>query len=603
MLNKSSSGYRAPERERNTTTACPDELPDFHDRDAARREWAALAPLIAHTPVIRVSRDGGKTYPHKWVRGLDAEALPTMPAAVHLHDARGCGHVLILDLDASGPVDDDYTAIATRLDALSLMWFADISPSGGRHIYIPLDADLPHSILAQTARTLATLHPSIDPGPHYSADTGCIRPPGSVWKRGGHQRLITPLADAIAAVTIGNPPSVLDRLIEGLEPSPAPGADDHIDVDVTAYLPPGSRQVSARIAAIARTGLYDTKRYASPSEARQAVITAAARAGVDRLDLIRRLETGIWPGLAGMYARYAHPRAALNRDWAKAQTWLSQQPGTTVQSSTTSPQVTAGATKLSLIHSDLRRLEAHLAHTEPPATSSAARQRFFLLRALIAAAHQDGSLTVARGCRSLAITSGLDRTKIPSVLTALCSEPHPLLREVRPAQGKDAAVYELLPPTSATSDRSPWSRGRPVHALRPAFRVLGLTAAVVYEALELHGQLTGRAIAARTGLSPTTVLDMLGLLHAHGLASTSHRRGNTMWTATSSQALTDAGERLGASAIVAALIVRFHTERRIWWAWLADQSLRRQAEYLSTEDLPPPLWDPGDGEIPTESHQ
>lgn len=597
-MTKLSSGYRAPENNFNNRNACPDELPDFHDRDAARREWAALAPLIAHTPVIRVSRDGGKTYPHKWVRGLDAEVLPTMPAAVHLHDARGCGHVLTLDLDASGTVEDDYTEIATRLDALGLMWFADLSPSGGRHIYIPLDADLPHSVLSQTARTLATRYPSIDPGPHYSADTGCIRPPGSVWKRGGHQRLTTPLPDAIGAATIGNPPSLLNRLVEGIEPAPLPDVDESVDVDVTAYLPTEPRQVSARIAAIARTGLYDTDRYASPSEARQAIITAAARAGLDRLDVIRRLETGIWPGLAGMYSRYAHPRTALNRDWAKAQTWLSQQPRTTVQSSTTSPKVTAGPPKLSLIHEDLRRLETHLAHTEPPATSAATRQRFFLLRALIAAAHQDGSLTVARGCRSLAITSGLDRTKIPSVLTALCSEAQPLVRQVRPAQGKDAAVYELLPPTTATPDRSPWSRGRPVQALRPAFRVLGLTAAVVYEALELHGELTGRGIAARTGLSPTTVLDMLGLLDAHGLAEASQRRGNTMWTVTSTQALTDAGDRLGATAIVAALIVRFHTERRIWWAWLADQALRRQAEYISMEDLPPPLWDPGRLETP-----
>lgn len=594
MFKKSSSGYRVPERKNKVRVACPDELPDFHDRDAATREWTALAPLISHTPVMRISRDGGNTYPHRWVRTLHPETLPTMPAAVHLHDKHGCGRLLTLDLDqAAGTVTDDYTTLTRLLDEHAIMWFADASPSGGRHIYIPLDAPLPHTQLAGIARRLATIHPSIDPGPHYSADTGCIRPPGSVWKRGGHQRLITALPDAIAAATIGNPPTILDRLVDGIPDQPAPTVTETVDVDVTAYLPDGPGHVSPRIATIARTGLYNTNRYTSPSEARQAVITACVRAGIPNRDVIRRVEAGTWPGLAGMYARYRHPRKALLADWRKAQAWLTRQETKSVQSGTTSPQVTGGpAPHLPLAHSDLRRLETHLAHTEPPPDSSASRRRFFLLRALLAAAHQDGSLTLARGCRSLAIASGIDRTKIPATLTALCAEDQPLLRQVSPARGKNAAVYELLPPDTATPDRSPWSRGRPVHALRPVFRVLGLTAAVVYEALELNAGLTGRRTAALTGLSPTTVLDTLALLHAHGLARTTAKGGNTLWEITSGKELAEAAERLGATTVVVALILRFRTERLLWWAWLADQALRRQTEYIPATDLPPPLWEP-----------
>lgn len=598
MYSKTSSGYPTPESTSNDRAACPDELPDFHDRQAAQVEWAALASLLSHSPVMRVSRDGGKTYPHKWVRELNPDALLPMPAAVHLHDKHGCGHVLVLDLDqTAGTVADDYTALTHTLDSHGAMWFADASPSGGRHMYIPLTDAVPHAVLVDVARRLATLHPSIDPSPHYSADTGCIRPPGSVWKRGGHQRLITDLKDAVAAATIRNPNHVLDHLLAGIPeqpaPAPAPSPEPTVDVDVTAYVSGGDSHLSPRLTAIARTGLYDTNRYSSPSEARQAVITGCVRAGLSRLDVIRRIETGIWPGLAAMYRRYsAGQRKALGRDWVKAQAWLTRQVQKPVQSDTTSPQVTGGRLPPPSTHEALRRIETHLAHTEPPATSTAPRRRRYLLRSLLAAAHQDGSLTLSRGCRSLAVASGIDRTKIPATLHALCSEEEPLLRKVQDAQGKNAAVYELLVPTDPPPDRSPWTKGLPVHSLRAAFRVLGLTAADIYETLELHGPLTGRGAAQRIGHSPTTVLDALALLSSHGLTTSRSEGGNTVWTVTTAQDLVDAADRLGASAIVAALILRFRTERLIWWAWLAEKAMRQQTEHIDTQDLPPPLWPP-----------
>ena len=592
MLLKTSSGYLTPESTSNDRAACPDELPDFHDRQAAQVEWTALAPLLSHSSVMRVSRDGGKTYPHKWVRELNPDVLMPMPAAVHLHDKHGCGHVLVLDLDqAAGNVADDYTALTHTLDSYGAMWFADASPSRGRHIYIPLTEATPHTALADAARRLATLYPSIDPAPHYSADTGCIRPPGSVWKRGGHQRLITDLKDAIAAATIRNPNHLLNTLVDGIPAQLLPSAEESADVDVSAYVPEDSSPLSPRLATTARTGLYDTNRYSSPSEARQAVITGAVRAGLTRLDVIRRVESGIWPGLAAMYRRYnTGQRSALGRDWTKAQAWLSRQGQSGVQSGTTSPKVTGGQLPLTSTHSILRRLEKHLSQTEPPATSGPTRKRRYLLRALLAAAHQDSSLMIARGCRSLAIASGIDHTKLPAALNALCAEAHPLLRKIQDAQGKHAAVYELLPPSETTSDESPWGKGLPVHALRPVFRILGLTAADVYETLELHSSLTGRGIARATGHSPTTVLDALALLHSQGLITAEKAGGNTVWNVTRPQALADAADRLGATAIVAALILRYRNERLTWWAWLTAQALRRQTEYISHNDLPPPLW-------------
>lgn len=543
---------------------------------------------------MRVSRDGGRTYPHRWVRELNPDVLLPMPAAVHLHDRYGCGHILVLDLDcAAGTVDDDYTALAQTLDARGALWFADASPSGGRHIYIPLNDAIAHTTLADVARRLAGLYPSIDPNPHYAADTGCIRPPGSVWKRGGHQRLITDLKEAITAATLRNPNTILDALIADTPAQPLPSVNDSVDADVSPYIPETSHQVSTRIASIARTGMYDTNRYSTPSEARQAVITASVRAGLALVEVIRRTETGIWPGLAAMYRRYGTGhRKALTRDWTKAQAWLKQQRPQGVQSRTTSPEVTGGRLPTPSVHASLRRLETHLAHTEPPATTSSARRRRYLLRALLTAAHQDGSLTLARGCRSLALSSGIDHTKIPATLDALCAEDKPLLRKVQDAQGKNAATYELIPPDASTPDASKWGKGLPVHAVRPVFRALGMTAADVYEAIELTPGLTGRAIARATGHSPTTVLDAIALLTSHGLITADRTGGNTTWTVTSPQALVDAADRLGATAAVAALIVRYRHERLLWWAWLAEQAQRRQAEYIPHTDLPPPLWPP-----------
>lgn len=545
---------------------------------------------------MRVSRDGGKTYPHKWVRELNPDVLLPMPVAVHLHDKHGCGRVLVLDLDQSaGTVADDYTGLAHTLDSLGASWFADASPSGGRHIYLPLTEAVPHTVLADAARRLATQHPSIDPSPHYSADTGCIRPPGSVWKHGGHQRLITDFKDAIATATIGNPNHLLEALINDIPAQPLPSAGATVDVDVSAYVPTGPHHLSPRLAAIARTGLYDTNRYSSPSEARQAVITGAVRAGLARIEVIRRIETGIWPGLAGMYRRYTTGRRqALTRDWAKATTWLTTQSKKSVQSGTTSPKVTRGQLPSPSTHASLRRIEKYLRHTEPPATNSAARRRRYLLRALLAAAHQDGSLTVARGCRSLALASGIDHTKIPGTLQALCAEETPLLRKVGEAHGRNAAVYELLPPSEASPDVSPWAKGLPVYGIRPAFRVLGLTAADVYEALELEGGSTGRGIARVTGQSPTTVLEALALLRSHGLVSTETSGGNTVWSVSTPQDLADVAERLGAMTVVAALILRYRNERLMWWAWLTEQALRQQIECVDHRDPPPPLWTDSD---------
>jgi hypothetical protein len=92
-------------------------------------------------------------------------------------------------------------------------------------------------------------------------------------------------------------------------------------------LPTG--RMSRSMQQIALTGLYDANRYASDSDARQAVITAAAASGMSLTDVERRMLQGTWPGLASFYARYSaqHRIAALKRDWTKAVDYLRKNTG------------------------------------------------------------------------------------------------------------------------------------------------------------------------------------------------------------------------------------------------------------------------------------
>ena len=79
---------------------------------------------------------------------------------------------------------------------------------------------------------------------------------------------------------------------------------------------------------IATQGLYDTARYSSPSEARQAVLVSAVSAGMALDEIQRRMSDGTWPGLAQFYTRYsaAARKPALHRDWISAVRYVGSVP-------------------------------------------------------------------------------------------------------------------------------------------------------------------------------------------------------------------------------------------------------------------------------------
>ena len=99
------------------------------------------------------------------------------------------------------------------------------------------------------------------------------------------------------------------------------------------YLPrrSGARELAADYLRIATTGVYDTTRYRSPSEARQAVLDAAVWAGLTLPAVLARIENGTWPGLSAFYTRYRRPgtrRKAMLADWRKALAYVTAQQAT-----------------------------------------------------------------------------------------------------------------------------------------------------------------------------------------------------------------------------------------------------------------------------------
>lgn len=140
--------------------------------------WGALAPLIAGRPRVRVSRDRGRTYLRRWERPLTGN-LPGQPSAVPLYGADGTTRVLVIDLDVSPAGRDQVIADCDRLVALITSCggrvIVDESPSGGRHLYLPVAQRVSFHDARDLAVDLAAQTPSMDPKPNHNLTDGLIR--------------------------------------------------------------------------------------------------------------------------------------------------------------------------------------------------------------------------------------------------------------------------------------------------------------------------------------------------------------------------------------------------------------------------------------------
>lgn len=584
-------------------------------RDTASDIWAALAPLLAGQPRVRLSKDAGKSYPQKHERNLTA-ALPTVPAAVRIFGKDGTCAAIFLDFDSSvaGPdgVQADVRAVQTWLHSVGARWIEDYSPNGGRHVYVPLAQRVTFSEARDLVEALGTRYRTLDKTPHQNLLHGCMRTPGSPHKRGGYQELAMSLSMAYDVVRRPNSSVVWTAMTNdlGAEIKAVRALRLAEPVSPVTSEVPGANQPAGRMSrtmqVLAQTGLYDTNRYATDSDARQAVLVGAAAAGLELVDVERRMLQGIWPGLASFYARYAarHRLPALRRDWINAITYLSKNPAkadgkdNVRRSPTSQPNTQALGVKDSTSisnpdaeHRFIRTWRSALRIREISYQQSrTGMARRMVLRALGEAAHMTASRFIEFGVRSIAVATGLDHTTVGLHLRELRAEKDPLITLVEEARGTKGDLYMLSVPEelkTAAQDGS-WQKGK-VHALRPAFRELGLPAAFVYEALEHSPGLSTTEIVSATRLSRSAVHEALEILAAWNLIG---RNAGRAWSVVSTTSLHQLAERFGIFEAVAAQIQRYRTDRIVWREWLA-KNVNSVAELLSPdEDYP---WDMFEG--------
>jgi hypothetical protein len=281
--------------------------------DLAAVAWRSVTPSIAGTPHVRISRDGGRTYPARHVRRIPAKP-PDQPCTVPVYDpGAATGWMLALDLDpgrlacdvhdtAVGhhhehravPADEvraQTEAVAGLVARCGGQVLADVSPSGGRHVYVLFAVPLPWLELRDVARALALRFPSIDTAPMASLG-GQISPPGSRHKSGGWRVLSTRIDIAVAAVERLNGPEVWAGLLAELAAELRQVETGAARADSAAVAEPddtgvpwvprlgGRAPLGAELEQVARTGRWDRSRYLGRSEARMAVVGAAAVRGL-----------------------------------------------------------------------------------------------------------------------------------------------------------------------------------------------------------------------------------------------------------------------------------------------------------------------------------
>ena len=581
--------------------------------EAQASAWSLAAGLAGRSRV-RVARFNGRRgrweYPRTREVDLTAD-IPREPAAVLLYNSHGFCRTLALDVDVEGT---EGAALTHRLVALLQRCggsvIVDRSPAGRHHVYLPLRDGLSAVEAAELARAVARRFPGVDAQPHVTgAESGCIRPPGSVHKRGGFQELVTDLDTARRVLLVRNGSDVLGALRRVLSEEiaqirrdqmalAAPAPVDAVD-SVDALPLGGQRVLSERMARLAQSGAFEEAGYRSASEGRMAVICAAARAGLDFGGIVARMEDGRWPGLAAMFHNVSGDRhSRLGKELVKAQKIVAATPRpTSVRQCNTSAafNVTRGAgtgrsaREIEIDeHRFIRRWRAVLAEVERSefAGSRGVHVRL-LLRALAAAAHQVGSRHVSFGVRSLSVSMPVDASTVARLLEALRESADPWIVQVKAAEGVEADVYELRIPERhrALAERVELPAGK-VHALRPVFVELGAAAALVFEAIE-RGASSVLEASRRSGISRSTAHEVVGMMRSWGLVEI--ERGRLV---ARPDRLDVVAERVGAVAVVAEVIRRHRHERALWRAWLSGaRGQETQAWWVHVlEAGPPDRW-------------
>jgi hypothetical protein len=564
--------------------------PDGLSRAAAEAAWRAVTSSIAGTPHVRISRDGGRTYPARHTRPLPADP-PGQPCTVPVYDpGAGTGRMLALDLDASrGDAGHQAAALGQLLERLGARHIADASPSGGRHLLILFARALPWLELRDLCRAMALRFPSVDAAPMANPG-GQISPPGSRHKSGGWRTLSTSPQAAVAAVEHPNGPETWNALLTefaaefrhvlrqrgGHVPRQAGegGLEAELDDAGVPWVPRlgGRAPLSPELDRAARTGKWDRSRHADRSAARMAILASAAARGWQLAEVRAAIVSGAWPGLSGLYHRASEPgrlERLLPYEWRKAvafaageknvRTWLTSNMNSRPPADGDGPSAEYGLIRQWVTGTDC-------AAGDPERVRRWGR-RAIAVRQLLAAIGQaamvSGSSVIEFGTRNLALHSGLSQRTVSRLLRMLREEPDPLIDLVSPCRLARADRYALrIPDAYARSVR--WRRRRAgrIGGIHPAFLLLGGTAALTYQALDAS-EARGAEVARAARLSPSAASAALRVLAEYGLAE----RGPAGWRRGGAD-LDAVAESTGAAAVQQERAERYGQDRESWRARL-----------------------------------
>lgn len=561
------------------------------EQPSPQQAWI-LAPLIAGQASYRLGRWIGARfqYPRPATPPTITKSLPERPAAVMIHGADGSVATLCIDLDTSkalrGVVESDAARLRKLLDETNVSFVEDFSPSGGRHIYIPLQQRLTATKARELIEALGLLAASLDPSPHQNITDGCIRVPGSRHKTGGHQTLVTPLSQAYATLRVRNSPRAIAALRAALAPELTrnKAIQERQAKAATTRTSEGqlpiTRHSETPLRRIARTGLYDTAKYASPSEARMGVLNHFAACGWS-LDDVQNELTGQFPGLAALYGTHTKQARLLPKEWAKAQAFTNA--CTTQKRSSpdagrnnalinnTSPtKPTGGALNRSpaSIHQLVNDLENVLYAVLDYRLAAKGREGIglrLLIRGLLGYMRAKETDLLDVGCRTLAVALGKHHVTIARLLPVLAQASDGILTKVADARRKTADVYLIQLPQhyQQLARELTWRKGR-IHGLRPVFRSLGDVAALVYEAIErARYSPTTADVVRSTSISRNAASTALADMESLGMI----RRDNGHWKTVAIN-LTNLAARLGVLEDYQAHISHNRLQRARWHAYL-----------------------------------
>jgi hypothetical protein len=377
--------------------------------------------------------------------------------ALDLDPARGCGAA-----DLAAQVSAQADAITRLVTCLGGRCVTDVAPGGGRHVLVLFAAPLPWRELRDLARAIALRFATVDVAPMSSLG-GQISPPGSRHKSGGWRALTGPLQDARAAVGQPNGPEVWNALLAefAAELRQGSGAADldaaELDDTGVPWIPRlgGRAPLGAELEHIARTGRWDRSRYPGRSEARMAVLAAAAARGWQLADVRASVASGAWRGLAPLYERRSEPGRMdrlLPYEWRKAADFAGGEKNVRGwHTSDLKPRPPAGLIDGADEYGLIRRwMTAVACALEDPERVRHWGDRAIAVRLVLLALGQaamvSGSSVVEFGCRNLALHAALSHRTVARVLELLRNEPDPLIDLVSRRQLARADRYALRIP-------------------------------------------------------------------------------------------------------------------------------------------------------------